>query len=188
MSIYQIKHILQTLISEERYQHSLRVAVLSKDLALHYYEDSEKIFLAALIHDCAKELTPLSSDITYTKADMQLYKQFPKIWHAFVVEKVAAYYFPMIEASIVSNAKWHTTGKRNMSLLEKIIFVADYVESGRTFDLRETLLGMAFKDIDSAVAHITEQTLTYLLSQSVIIHPELLNCYNYYIPLKKLEL
>ncbi len=175
-----IIHLLKSLISQNRLEHSINVANLAKKLAIHYDSDPEQAYSAGLIHDCAKDLDPQHPSISFSEQETDLYQDFPAIWHAIVLEKVSSFYFPSIDRSIASAAKWHSTGTADMSLLAKLIFVADYIEPSRGFPDRASLYDLAFNDLNCCVFEIARSSLFYLLSQKVSIYNELLHCYNFY--------
>ena len=109
------------------------------------------------------------------------YEQFPAIWHGFVLPTVVPVCFSDVSTDSIDAARWHSTGKANMTLLAKILFVADYIEPGRSFENRELLYKLAFESLDGCVAEIAVSKLTQLIMKKVPIHPLLLDCYNSYI-------
>lgn len=176
-----VKNQLQTLISQKRYEHSLRVADLSKALAIKHEQNSDDAYLAALIHDAAKELSPQSSPIHFNDAEIALYNAYPKVWHALVIEHVGRHYFPSIDPKVFEAAKWHSTGTAAMSPLAKIVYVADAVEPGRQYDERAHLEQLAHTQLDASVFKVAEFSLSDLLNKKQKIHPETVNCYNFYL-------
>ena len=105
-----IKETLKSLISDFRYEHSLRVAKESLDLARYYQLNSDDAFVAGLIHDAAKEITVFESDLNFSEFHLSLYKSFPEVAHAFVLDVVVATYFSDISDTVIQAAMWHTKG------------------------------------------------------------------------------
>lgn len=180
MDIELVKNTLKTLVSDRRYEHSVRVAELAQALAKHYKENELSAYLAGLVHDCAKDMTPQSSILEFSDQHEQLFKDYPAIWHAQVVPVVAAHYFMGLESDVIQAATSHTTGRAAMSNLEKIVFIADFCEPGRSFSQRKELEHLAFDSLDTTVLEIASLILARLIQQKRSIHPNLLSCYNFY--------
>ncbi len=171
---------LNTLLSESRVQHSIRVAELAKTLAIHHKENPKKAYIAGLIHDCAKELSPSHTQLEFSQHEITLYNQYPKVWHAFVIKTVASHYFQISDTDIINAAKWHSTGTANMSPLSQILYIADYIEPNRPFDNLQALLELAHSSLNSCVLTICKQTIQHLINTKLPIHPESINCHNFY--------
>jgi len=176
----QIKDTLQSLITNKRYQHSLRVGDVCKSLADHYNYDIDKAYLAGLIHDAAKDLDPFTSDISLTDFQKSLYENFTPVAHAFALSSVVDRCFFNIPEDIIQSAQWHTTGKENMTLLEKIVFVADFIEPERFYFERNVVENLAYQSLDKAVGYIAWFKLNYLVTAREPIYLKLLDCYNFY--------
>jgi predicted HD superfamily hydrolase involved in NAD metabolism len=180
MDIQLIQNTLTTLISQNRYEHSVRVAELMFQLAQKYGVNPNKAYLAGLIHDCAKEMSPTSSAVCFDDQEIALYETFPEVWHAFVVKAVGIHYFGTISEDVLDSAMYHTTGKANMNVFQKIMFVADFLEPGRRLDGRKHV-DVALKiSLDKAVFEISVFKLQDLLNQKRSIHSNLFDCYNFY--------
>ena len=134
MELHEIKEKLKESLSKSRYEHTLGVANTATCLAMRYEYDLEKAYLAGLLHDCAKA-TPdkdklrecRENNIPITRQEELL----PHLLHAKLGEFKAKNEYGIDDPEILNAIKFHTTGRVNMSLLEKIIFVADYIEPGR---------------------------------------------------------
>ncbi|MBO4679208.1 MAG: bis(5'-nucleosyl)-tetraphosphatase (symmetrical) YqeK, partial [Lachnospiraceae bacterium] len=134
LSITEIKSILSKGLKEERFYHSLAVSAVAASLAMRYDADIKKAELAGLIHDCAKAY-PVDQYIRmadeYGIAIEPVERDNPQLIHA----KLGAYYakknFSVDDTEILNSIKYHTTGRPNMTLMEKIIYIADYIEPGR---------------------------------------------------------
>ncbi|MDF2800610.1 MAG: nicotinate-nucleotide adenylyltransferase [Anaerocolumna sp.] len=160
--------VLLEILTKERFFHSLGVQDTSFSLAIRYGYPLDKAALAGLMHDCAKDITDemlLSECFKYHIAVSEVETKKPDLLHA----KLGAYYarhkYGITDTEIVSAIAYHTTGKPDMSLLEKIIFVADYIEPNRSDKYIPNLndiRSLAFIDLDKAVYLIADNVVNYL--------------------------
>ncbi|MBE5939862.1 MAG: HD domain-containing protein [Lachnospiraceae bacterium] len=184
MELHEIKEKLKESLSKSRYEHTLGVANTATCLAMRYEYDLEKAYLAGLLHDCAKA-TPdkdklrecRENNIPITRQEELL----PHLLHAKLGEFKAKNEYGIDDPEILNAIKFHTTGRVNMSLLEKIIFVADYIEPGRDKAANLTFLRkIAFVNLDETIYHICKDTIYYLNSLNSIIDVKTLETYEYY--------
>lgn len=183
--------IIKTLsreLSLSRKQHTKGVAYTAMALAMRYEYDLKKAEYAGLLHDIAKDIPPKRAlrlcekwNISYTDVE----KRNPYLLHA----KLGAYYalseFGIEDTDILNAIIYHTTGRPNMSLLEKIIFVADYIEPHRDRAIRlKEIRRLAFIDIDETVYEITGDILAYLKRIGGEIDPQTYRTYEFYKQLK----
>ena len=167
------KKISDMVNSKSRYEHTLGVEFTSAALAMCYGADIKKAGLAGLLHDCAKQerLSPddmISICRKYHIEISEIEEKQPALLHS----KLGAYFcnniYHISDQEIREAIYYHTTGKPNMSMLEKIVYVADYIEPQRDKapNLPE-IRKIAFSDLDEAVYRISGDTLNYLgFSQS----------------------
>ncbi|MGX6961806.1 bis(5'-nucleosyl)-tetraphosphatase (symmetrical) YqeK [Vagococcus xieshaowenii] len=170
-------------MSEKRFVHVLGVEKAAIALAEQYGEDIEKASIAALVHDYCKE-RPDTDFQSYI--DKQLYpeaiSQFGnEIWHGLVGADIIHDELGIADSDILNAVRHHTTGSANMSLLEQIIYVADYIEEGRDFPGVEEARQKARTDLVEAVAYETQKTLTYLVEKGVPIYPKTIETYNVWV-------
>lgn len=184
--IFALEKRLSTMISVKRFYHSLGVQGMSVALAARYGCDVDKANLAGLLHDCAKDLKDEELIVECKKVNIPISEV--EYRNGYLLHgKLGAYYvkhkFDISDPDILSAIEWHTTGKPDMSLLEKIIFVADYIEPNRLAEripnLKE-IRELAFHDLDSAVVTILENTLSYLESKGQEIDNWTYAAYEYY--------
>jgi len=180
--VKQIENELQNWISKKRYEHSFSVAKTCEKLAVSHNEDVKKAYLAGLVHDCAKELSPAlceQHNIIMTNKYESLFIDFPSIWHALVVDQIASYLFDIEDKEVLNAAKWHTTGTQKMTKLAKIVFIADYIEPLRTYITdRNELTTLANNSLDKAVLAIVKKTINNLLKSGRTIYSATIDCYN----------
>lgn len=164
--LMDIEKDLQKVLSAKRYFHTQGVMYTSSALAMCYGADIKKALFAGLLHDCAKYLSEEEQLRQCKKHHLlirEIEKNNPYLLHAKVGAYFAASKYGIKDEEILSAITWHTTGKPKMSLLDKIIFTADYIEPGRKeIEGLKEIRQMAFKDIDRAVYQILYNTLNYL--------------------------
>ena len=169
-------HVKDALRTDNmRYQHTLGVANTSACLAMCHGADMNKAYIAGLLHDCAKCFTPheqLQLCEKYSvEMDPVLYEQ-PALTHSFLGAKMAERDFGITDDDILNAIKYHTTGRAGMSLLEKIVYIADCIEPNREYysglkEIRE----LAYIDIDKAMKFALKNTLEYNTAKGRVIHP-----------------
>lgn len=174
-----IKADLKEKLPKKRYEHTLGVAYTAAALAMCYGEDILKAELAGILHDVAKakKSFELKDDMNeyidpYTDGDYValIADKAPQILHAIYAPYLAKKDYKIEDKDILSAIRWHTTGKKDMTMLEKIVFVADYIEPNRKKlpDL-DRIRTLSFHDISDAVKVIAKSTIEYLGSQGMYI-------------------
>jgi predicted HD superfamily hydrolase involved in NAD metabolism len=164
--LMELEEKLEKVLSPKRFFHTRGVMYTSAALAMRYGADMEKALYAGLLHDCAKCLSNEEQLEQCKKNHLpvrDIEKENPYLLHA----KVGAYFaetkYGITDPEILSAIRWHTTGKPEMSLLEKIVFTADYMEPGRKMiEGMEEIRACAFVDLDKTVYRILYNTLNYL--------------------------
>ncbi|MFA5878991.1 MAG: bis(5'-nucleosyl)-tetraphosphatase (symmetrical) YqeK [Candidatus Margulisiibacteriota bacterium] len=178
-----IENLLKQYLSSKRINHSYLVAETAKSLALHWQYNKKLSYEAGLLHDITKELTPTdleSLQINLTPNLKKIHSEFPQIFHAFS----APYFLPKVyqcNAKILNAIKWHTTGKAALTKLEKIIFIADYIEPDRKFLTKDYITDLAYNNLNEAILAINIASLIYLINRGIKIYPKLIECHNYYL-------
>jgi predicted HD superfamily hydrolase involved in NAD metabolism len=184
MNKEQFKRHVEGLLPEKRFQHTLRVAETAVKLAETYGSDPEKAEIAALLHDLAKyfDLEKMKESVaTHSEIPNDFLHFHPELWHAPVGAVYAREVLNVLDQDILNAITYHTTGREGMSLLEKIIFLADYIEPGRNFPGVEDVRGLAKTDLDKAIAKALKNTIEFLLSRSAPIYPNTIHAYNAFI-------
>ena len=121
---------LKDNLDEERFNHTLGVAICAKELAVKYGVNPDKAYIAGLLHDCAKCFSKDISKSYFDKIDiLEEEKINYKTWHAPIGAYIAKTQFNITDEEILSAIRWHTLGKIDMTLFEKIIFLADKIET-----------------------------------------------------------
>ena len=181
-TIDYIKNWLKENLNEERYEHSLGTADCAKMLAEKYGLDSEKAYLTGLIHDCAKCLPREQTTklLHYIKLEEGEFEN-KKTHHAPVGAYVATKEFGIEDTEILSAIRWHTIGKLNMTLFEKIIFLADKIETRtRPKEYREPITALLNEEngLDKALLLCYENTIKSLVDRKLTICTATVDIYN----------
>ena len=180
---------LKPKLNEKRYVHSVGVEYTAATLAFVYGADIQKARIAGLLHDCAKCIPTeekLKKAKKYGLPINKSEKANPDLLHGKLGAYIAKEKFGIKDPDILSAITYHTTGHPGMSLLDKIIFVADYIEPNRKMirDLTE-IRREAYEDIDKCIIHILENTLEYLIYKDTIIDELTKETYDYYVAQNK---
>lgn len=182
--IFSIREKLKASLKPGRYEHSLSVSFTCMALAMRYGYDLEKAELAGLLHDCAKCYDNNSIIAAYRNSGMELTEgelQAPSIIHSRLGARMAEEKFGITDPEILSAISCHTTGKPDMSLLDKILYIADYIEP-RRYKIKDlpAIRRLAFEDLDQALFQIMEGTLRYLKDSGTYADIMTQNAYHYY--------
>ncbi|HFJ8968264.1 TPA: bis(5'-nucleosyl)-tetraphosphatase (symmetrical) YqeK [Enterococcus faecium] len=177
---------IQMRMSEQRFKHVLGVEETTVALAKKYGASPEKASIAALTHDYAKERPDEEFKMVIVRDgfDPELLNYNNAIWHGLVGASFVERELGITDAEILHAIRVHTTGAAKMSLLDKIIYVADYIEPGRDFPGVQDARAIAWADLDEAVAFETKHTLAHLLAQEQQIYPKTIETYNYWVAKK----
>lgn len=181
----KIKKELSKELDSKRYEHTLGVAYTASCLAMRYDYDITKAYIAGLLHDCAKCMSH-NERINYCKKNnlevTEIEKTNPSLLHAKVGADLSKRKYGIEDEEICSAVRYHTTGRPNMTLLEKIIFIADYMEPHReeAEDL-PIVRKQVFVNIDQALCTILKDTLVYLETSGKEIDSMTEKTYEYYI-------
>lgn len=166
---------LQSSLSMNRYIHTLAVVDEAVKLSKVYGVDTEKARIAALLHDCAKDYPDdmkmrLAKEFHVEMDD--IIKSQIDLVHSFLGAKVAKREYNVVDYEILEAIRYHTTGKKSMSMLDKIIFIADYIEPNRkVFDGLNEIRALVCTNIDLAVKKALEHTIAYTKQRDRILHP-----------------
>ena len=181
MNNEQYKEILQKRLSEKRYIHSLNVADSSKELALIYGCDPEKAYTVGLIHDCCKD-EPAGLQLSYileNKVELSEYElDVPKLYHAISGSVFAKNEFGVEDEDMLNAIRYHTTGRKGMSLLEKVVFIADFISAEREYNGVDIMREKAKRSLDEAIVEGLGFTIKDLITRNMIVHPDTVLAFN----------
>lgn len=171
---------VQSVMSEKRFKHVLGVEKAAIHLAELNDYDTEKAGLAGLLHDYAKEL----ADETFLELidkyqlDPALKDWNNNVWHGMVGIYKIQEDLGVTDKDILRSIEIHTVGSSQMTLLDKIVYVADYIEHNRNFPLVAEARVIAEQSLDKAVAFETVRTVEHLAHQALPIFPQTIETYN----------
>ena len=181
----RIRKKMEKTLDPKRFEHTLGVTYTAAALAMCYQADINKAQVAGLLHDSAKCMDNDKKISICQKHNIQMNeieKQNPFLLHAKVGSYIAMKKFGINDPDIINAILNHTTGRPGMSTLEKIIYIADYIEPGRKQAPNLTeVRKLAFQNLDDALLKILENTLSYLEESSEVIDPMTRKTYEYYL-------
>ena len=184
-NIKKIRKKMKKALDAKRYEHTIGVAYTAASLAMCYQADVDKAQIAGILHDCAKCIPDEKKLSICEKHNIQITeieKRNPFLLHAKAGSYIAMKKFHIHDRDIINAILSHTTGRPDMSLIEKIIFIADYIEPGRKQAPNlAKIRQLAFQDLDLALIQILGDTLNYLKSTGTEIDPMTQKTYNFYL-------
>ena len=147
MNLKQAKELVRGRLSDKRYEHTINVKKMAVKLAKHYGADEEQAALAALLHDSSP------------------------VWHGVCAAILARTEWGVTDEAVLSAIACHTAGKPGMTLLDKILYLADMTSAERDWDGVEKLRRLELKDLDAAMLAALKQTNDFVLSQGKPLDP-----------------
>jgi ribosome silencing factor RsfS/YbeB/iojap len=158
--IKKMDDYIRERLTEKRYRHTLGVVETATALAEQHGADEEKALTAALFHDACKNLDSEEMNMLVEKYDIgEVYIDKPQLAHSKLAAAIIKDRFGVDDEDIINAISFHTTGREGMSLLEKIIYVADATEPNRTYKDAKRLNALAFKNLDQACFEVAEWSL-----------------------------
>lgn len=189
MTIDDINKKLHYLLTPKRFIHTHGVAEEAVRLAQHYGENQDKAYIAGLLHDNAKCLSPEEKLSLCEKFGIQLDEVLvnqPDLTHSFLGAEIAKTDFGIRDEDVLNAIRYHTTGRKNMSRLEKIVYIADVIEPNRVvFDGLEETKQLAYEDIDKAMMFSLKHTIDFNKNKKRLIHKLSLEALDYFKELCK---
>ena len=181
MNIEEYKKIIRPMMGDRRYNHCVNVSAEAVRLAKKYGADEEKAAIAGILHDITKEVDfekqlqiIESGDIILTDVE----KRTNKLWHAIsgsvYIEKVLG----ITDEDIINAIKYHTTGRAGMSLLEKIIFLADFTSAERDYEDVDVIRAKTEISLEDGMLYGVEFTLRKLLENGGMLSVDAIDLYN----------
>ena len=190
MDINKLKEILKDEMTfdgvvHKRYYHSLGVAAATKELALkHNLEiDLDKAYVSGLLHDATK-LIPLDiqRQMLYElgfKDEDEIMNSY-NVWHGVTAPNYVIKKYGINDEDILDAIRYHVMGRPNMSTLEKLVFIADYIEENRVGEVFEKARNIASEDLDKAILYILESQIAYIKSKNEYLVSQTIKTYDYY--------
>ena len=174
-SVAEINEYLKKELSPKRYAHTLGVREAAERLAERYGEDRGRARLAAALHDCAKDFSDETTLCYLSRYNIPLDAVTAtqvNLAHPLVAAEIAREKFGINDIGVLEAIRSHTTGRENMSRLEKIIYVADCIDESRDYyEGLELIREVAYEDLDGATAAGLKAAINYTLNKKRPVHP-----------------
>ena len=177
------KRELRLRLGDKRYNHCLKVADEAKRLAALYGADTRKAYTAGLLHDITKELPQkeqlqMADDFGIIMTDLE--KGAPKLWHAITGAAFIENSLEIADPEIIDAVRYHTTAKKDMGLLCKVLYLADYTSADRDYDGVEQMREAVDRSMDEAMLIATQFTVNDLALRGLPIHPDTIQAFEQY--------
>lgn len=177
----QFTAIIRTRLGDYRFRHSLCVAEEARRLALRYGADADKAYTAGLLHDIMKDTAPAAQLQVLADYGEQLdavEQQSPTLWHARTGAVFLRYVLKLADEEILQAVRYHTTGRAGMSLLEQVLFVADFTSADRDYPDVDVMRRYADESLVAAMRYGVDYTIRELLGHGNAVHPDTVALYN----------
>lgn len=174
-TVEEMKKMLAKRLKKSRYLHSIGVAETAAELAARFGIDTNRAYVAGLLHDCAREyknedLPAEAKKRGITYGDIE--KKMPLLLHAYIGAKMAGEKYGVDDAEIAQAIWRHTVGGENMTALDKIIYFADMIEPNRDYPEVEELRQFAReKSLDEMFFKGLSESIIFVLQKNQLIHP-----------------
>lgn len=183
----ELKKYLKKCVGDQRVTHSKSTAKEAVKLAKKYGADQDKAYVAGLLHDVAKGqcrfgLRKLAKEYQLTIDEFEM--RNPELTHGKLGAIMVSKQLGIKDKDILSAIRWHTTGHGDMTLLEKVIYIADIIEPGRKFEGIKSIRKLAYEDLDKAMILALEYVMKFVHSKGFALHPKSIEAYQYF---KELE-
>lgn len=173
--------LIRSKLSTDRFNHSLNVADSAKELALSYGADADKAYTAGLLHDVMKNASEEEQLGVLSEAGIELMpveRENKKLWHAIAGAAYVKFVMGIDDRDIIRAVRYHTTGRSGMSLLERIVYLADYISADRNYNGVEDMRRLCKSDSDEAILYALTFGIPDLVSKGRVIHPNSIDLYN----------
>lgn len=170
----KVRETIMVTLNNKRYLHTINVEKEAIKLAEFYNVNVEKCRLAASAHDCAKYMTDdmLLERCNYYNIHVDnVQKSFPQLLHGPVGAMYLKKTLGIDDDEIINAVFYHTTGRNNMTIMEKIIYISDVIEEGRHFPGIDEIRSLVYTDLDMALLVSCNRTISYIVDNNLLIHP-----------------
>lgn len=181
MSLDEIKIKLEKSLTPKRFNHSVGVMETSVKLAERNGCDIYKAAVAGLLHDCARDIR---GSLLFERCNAlgvivdEVSRHQPELLHGRLGAKLAEIEYGITDHEIKNAIRFHTTGACDMNILAKVIFIADYIEPGRSFKGVEKIRNEAFIDINRALLMAFDSTIAHVIGKGALLHPATIDARN----------
>lgn len=180
-------NLIKERLSEYRFYHSMCVAESAVQLARRFGADEEKAYTAGILHDIMKEETPEQQRAEMAKAGIHmsaLEQRNIKVYHQMSGAAYVQLELGIDDPEIINAIRYHTTARRNMSLMEKIIYLADFISADRNYTDVDVMRAKVEEGMEAGMLYAMRYTIVDLVNKCKEIHPDTLEAYNWVIEQK----
>ncbi len=180
----EYKQLLEERLNPKRYYHSLCVADEAVRLARKYGCDENKAYLAGLLHDITKNASSEEHLYIFDKFDIMLNsieKSAEKLWHAISGAAFIEHNLQITDSDIINAVRYHTTARAGMSLLEKVLYLADFTSIDRDYEDVDVMRQLVDSSMEDALIYALSFTITDLVKREKALHIDTINAYNEYV-------
>lgn len=180
-TVEEYKNIVRPFLGDKRYHHSVCVSESAGALAEKYGADVYKAEVAGILHDIMKDMPPEDQLMMMTRYDIILSdveRSAQKLWHAMLAAAYLENELQITDRDILNAVRYHTTARENMSLLEKVLFIADFISADRDYSGVETMRHAAQVSLEEAMLEGITFNLKDLAENYRPIHPDTVLAYN----------
>lgn len=174
-------NIIKERLSEKRFRHSLNVADCARTLAKKYGADEEKAYAAGILHDIMKEET-IDIQRKYMAENSESIREIefpnPLVYHQVSGAAYCRLVLGIDDEDILSAIRYHTTGRRGMALLEKVVYTADFISADRYYPDVDIMRTKAAESLEKAMLYSLRYTISDLSNREKAIHIDTVECYN----------
>ncbi|WP_411677755.1 bis(5'-nucleosyl)-tetraphosphatase (symmetrical) YqeK [Caproicibacter sp.] len=181
MNLESYKSAIRGFLGDKRYEHSVCVARAAAHLAQRYGADEKKAETAGILHDIMKDLPQEEQKKKMRQYGIRLTdveKNAPKLWHAILASEYIRRELGVTDPEILQAVRYHTTGRENMTLLDKILFIADFISDDRDYPGVDKLRQAAKNSLEQAMIEGIVFTVKDLADAKRPIHPDTIAAYN----------
>ncbi len=183
-NIQEYIKLIRQRLSDYRFYHSMCVAQSAKELAALYGADCEKAEVAGILHDVMKEASCEEQLEVIEQAGMtitDLEKSEKKFYHQISGAAYVKCVLKIEDEEIINSIRYHTTGRENMSLMEQIVYLADFISADRIYDDVEIMREKTRQSKEAGMIYAMGYTITSNIKKGNTLHPETVNAYNWVI-------
>ena len=182
LNLDDYKNIIREKMGKKRYKHSVSVSEWAVKLALKHGADEKKAAVAGILHDITKEMPEEEQLKLISDSGLKLSlleSKSNKLWHSISGSIYVQKVLKIDDEEIINAIKYHTTAKENMTLLEKIIFIADFLSDDRKWENTDYFRSLALENLDEALIYGLKITIDGLLKRDRLIADNTFKAYNY---------
>jgi len=177
----KIIELIRSRLKPDRFEHSLNVAVSARELAQRFGGDEDKAYTAGLLHDVMKNASHIQQLEVMQKAGIIPTKTElanTKLWHAMAGAAYIKTEMGIDDEEIILAVRYHTTGRAGMTLLEKIVYLADFISAERNYPGVEEMRKLCEKSMDDAIIYALDFCIPNLVKSRRVVHPDSIDLYN----------